>query len=593
MARLLWGYVKELYAFAGWKLVLDMVLVIILGLFESVSIVMLLPLLAFAGVSPGTQTDGGWMGQMVEQVFHAAGLTVSLPLVLAVFTGVIAAQGWLQRYEGILSTTINESFDRFLSTRLYREMTYADWAFFLSRKKADIGYVVLTELRRVSTGTFFLLRVAGNVLFVTIQVGLAFLLAPYLTLVVLAAGAVLFCFMQRFVKEARRKGALLARMAGAVFAEVNENLNGIKEVKSYGAEQLQVKTYENHRCKVEQVYIDFAKVQSKAGLYYKLGAALFISVFYYTAVQVFQVNAQNLILLVVIFSRLWPQFSTFQGNLQSIAMLLPAFVAVNDLRQQCATEREPLIGMINSPLRLVSGIRLAKVSFRYDTSQERYAVRQLTSFIPSGRTTAIVGVSGSGKSTLADLVLGLIRPEQGEVLIDGVGLKGDNMYTWRRSIGYVPQDAFLFNASIRDNLSWACPGASDREIWEALEQAAIASFVRGLPEKLETVVGDRGIRLSGGERQRLVLARALLRKPTLLVLDEATSSLDTENEKRIQQAIDGLRGQLTILIIAHRLSTIKNADQILVLEKGRLVEQGSYQSFLADHSSRFYQLACL
>lgn len=231
------------------------------------------------------------------------------------------------------------------------------------------------------------------------------------------------------------------------------------------------------------------------------------------------------------------------------------------------------------------------VSFYYDSTRANYAVEEANFFLPAGTTTAFVGVSGSGKSTLVDLLMGLITPKRGYILIDGEPLL-ENLRPWRNSIGYVPQDAFLFNASIRENLLWACPDASEEGMWEALRLAAVYSFVISLPDGLDTVVGDRGVRLSGGERQRIVLARALLRKPSVLILDEATSSLDSENEKRIQQAIESLQGKLTIVIIAHRISTIRNADRILVLEQGRVVEQGNYQSLMKNRDSRFYDLAC-
>lgn len=149
------------------------------------------------------------------------------------------------------------------------------------------------------------------------------------------------------------------------------------------------------------------------------------------------------------------------------------------------------------------------------------------------------------------------------------------------------------NATIRENLLWACPDATEEGMWEALRLASIESFVKSLPDGLDTVVGDRGVRLSGGERQRVALARALLRKPSVLILDEATSSLDTENEKRIQQAIESLQGKLTMVVIAHRISTIRNAESILVLEQGRIVERGNYQSLMRKKDSRFYALACL
>ena len=170
-----------------------------------------------------------------------------------------------------------------------------------------------------------------------------------------------------------------------------------------------------------------------------------------------------------------------------------------------------------------------------------YALENINIQIPANHMTAIVGPSGAGKSTLIDLLMGLNQPEKGEVLIDGIPLTNDNLLSLRRSISYVPQDPFLFNATVRENLLMIEPNASEEQIWEALEFSSAAEFVKKLPQGLDTLIGDRGIRLSGGERQRIVLARAILRKPSILVLDEATSALDTENERKIQEAIESLK----------------------------------------------------
>ncbi|MHC1727795.1 MAG: ABC transporter ATP-binding protein [Syntrophobacteraceae bacterium] len=200
----------------------------------------------------------------------------------------------------------------------------------------------------------------------------------------------------------------------------------------------------------------------------------------------------------------------------------------------------------------------------------------------------MVGQSGSGKTTVADLIMGLSEPSEGTIFIDEKPLAGDLVYNWRSSIGYVPQETFLFHDTIRRNLSLVRPEATEEELWEALRLAAADTFVSALPEGLDTVVGDRGIRLSGGERQRIALARALLRKPTVLILDEATSSLDMENEQRVLEAIEGLHGELTMVVIAHRLSTIRKADNIVVMEKGRIVETGTWASLSKKGGSRFW-----
>src|SRR6185503_11843430 len=179
-----------------------------------------------------------------------------------------------------------------------------------------------------------------------------------------------------------------------------------------------------------------------------------------------------------------------------------------------------------------------------------------------------------------------IAPDRGRVLVDDMPLTAERMRGWRDRIGYVAQDTFLFHDTILANLLWACPNASKEEMLLALRLAAADGFVSALPRGIETVVGDRGVRLSGGERQRLALARALLRKPSLLILDEATSALDSENERRIQSAIEELHGDMTILIITHRLSTIRGADTIYLVENGSVAEFGTWDELLAKENGR-------
>jgi ATP-binding cassette subfamily C protein len=196
--------------------------------------------------------------------------------------------------------------------------------------------------------------------------------------------------------------------------------------------------------------------------------------------------------------------------------------------------------------------------------------------VPARATTALVGPSGAGKTTIADLAVGLLVPTSGRVLIDGAALAGDLIPRWREEVAMVPQDVFLFHESIRANLLWAQPGANEGDLWRALALASAETLVRRLPDGLDTVVGDRGERLSGGERQRIALARALLREPTLLVLDEATSSLDAGNETAILDALAMLHGSMTILVIAHQRSSLRDADQVITVADGRVVPAGRH-----------------
>ena len=260
-----------------------------------------------------------------------------------------------------------------------------------------------------------------------------------------------------------------------------------------------------------------------------------------------------------------------QGNL-SISNFLPSYEQLVALRKRAAE-----FGEVEGPRvfgRLERGIELKDVDFTYPGRFQ--TLTKLNLSIRKGQLTALVGESGSGKSTVIDLVLGLQVPGRGQVLIDGVPLSDWRQNSFRERVGYVPQDPLLFHASIRDNLLWSFEGADKSDLWEVLRLANAENFVEELPHGIDTVVGDRGVRLSGGQRQRIALARALLRKPELLILDEATSALDSESERLIQQSIERVAHDTTILVVAHRLSTVAKADQVYVMRQGRVVEEGSF-----------------
>lgn len=256
----------------------------------------------------------------------------------------------------------------------------------------------------------------------------------------------------------------------------------------------------------------------------------------------------------------------------SIANFLPSYEQLVRLRSEAGRLQE--VPGDKEFAGLMTGVELKSVDFTYPGRSE--TLRGVNLSIRKGRTTALVGESGTGKSTITDLVLGLQVPERGDVLLDGVPLSQWKQNSFRARVGYVPQDPLLFHASVRDNLLWSHPEATEADLWEACRLANAETFVRELPFGLDSIVGDRGVRLSGGQRQRIALARALLRKPELLILDEATSALDSESERLIQASVDALAGHATILVIAHRLSTIASADQVYVLRKGGVVEEGSY-----------------
>ena len=308
----------------------------------------------------------------------------------------------------------------------------------------------------------------------------------------------------------------------------------------------------------------------------------------WTAVEGLGLPGTAAVLLIFLFSRLVPRLQNLQQLGQMLRHDLPAYAHVRSRIEALEAEREALSGAAGVHA-LGEGIRFEGVSFAYPAAG-REALSGLDLHVEARRTTALVGPSGSGKTTVADLVMGLVTPLAGRIVVDGRPLEESWLRGWREGIGYVAQDTVLFHDTVRANLLWARPDASEEEVWEALRASAADGFVQALPRGLETTLGDRGVRLSGGERQRLALARALLRRPALLILDEATSALDTENERRIRDAIAELHGKTTILLITHRLSSVQDADTIHVLEAGRLVESGDWASLLEKPGGRFRAL---
>ena len=584
-------FVRDLYHLSRVKFIIDILLMVALGTLEGIGVLMIIPLLMAADIIPGMQ-PGGAAALGLEQFFQSTGIRMSLPFVLVVYTAVIFGQSWLQRRQVLLNFEIQQKFGVSLSIRLFRAIAYAKWQMVVSKTKSDLTNVLLNELIHIYSGINLLLQMVASILLTIIQVMIAFVIAPDLTCSVLVGIFILFMLLRKFFKESRRLGQDTLDLNRGLFQDLTQHFDGLKDVKGNGIESAQIHSFIKTRNMMMKNLIALTKLQTRSDMLNKAGAAVFISIFLFAAIEVFKLKPQQLILVSVITARLWPRLSSLQMGFLNIQTLLPSFRAAKELEEQCLDAQEDWTeDGAYSRLELKHGVEFRNVSFCYEAARIHYAVVNANFVLPVKTTTAFVGVSGSGKSTLVDLLTGLLTPVKGDILVDGDSLS-EHVRPWRNSIGYVPQDPFLLNASIKNNLLWVCPNALEKEIWEALRLAAIDTFVMNLPKGLDTVIGDRGVRISGGERQRLVLARALLRKPSVLILDEATSSLDSENEKRIQKAIENLQGKLTIVVIAHRLSTIRNADQIIVMEQGRILEQGNYRSLMRNRASRFYSLAC-
>jgi ATP-binding cassette subfamily C protein len=471
-----------------------------------------------------------------------------------------------------------------------RAIVNTDWLTFLGTRYSAFTHALTSEVDRVGHATALLLQMVTNAILVSVYVLFALRISAVMTITFFTAGLILALLLRRRTRKSRGIGEEISAADGSLYSATIEHLGGMKTVKSYGVEERNAQMFSKLSEQVARVYTKSINNYAGTAFFFTVGSAVVLSSMLYVASEFLQTTVAGLLLLLFLFNRMLPLFNGVQRSYQQYLNELPAFARVMELQDRCEAAAEPEFTAFRA-LEFQEIIRFEEVHFSYGGEGAVAAVQGLDLTIEAGKTTAIVGPSGAGKSTIADLVMGSIQPYRGHVLVDGKALGPELLRSWREQIGYVAQETFLFNDTVRTNLLWARLEAGEEQIWQALELAAAGGFVFELPEGLDTILGDRGVRLSGGERQRLALARALLREPSLLILDEATSALDSENERRIQKAIEGLHGRMTILVITHPLSTIRGADIIYVLERGRLVESGSWEVLVSNGNGRFSALA--
>jgi ATP-binding cassette, subfamily C, bacterial len=459
----------------------------------------------------------------------------------------------------------------------------------MRRRLSDILEVLTSQIDRIGNGTHFFLRLPALIMLGAVQLAIALILSPLLTLGILCWGGLLMLLFHRRFGSRYDEGVSLVAAHRAAFAEISDFLHALKLAKSHNAEPRHIAAFETESAHQTGKAIAFERSAITMRTTTQITAAITLGAFVYLAVAYAHLAMPAVIVMVIIFARLAPLISELQQGWQIISHTLPIYESVVELRDRSMAAAEPISSEAGR-VELRREIRLSGVDFRYGEAHGSVTLESLELAIPAGSTVAIVGSTGAGKTTLADLLLSLVVPDAGTISVDGIPLTELAHASWRRSVGYVPQDNFLFNDTIRANLLWAYPRASEEDIRWALSIAAADAFVSALPQGLETLIGERGVRISGGERQRLGLARALLCHPTLLILDEATSALDNQTERAVQLAIERLHGSMTIVIIAHRLSTIRGADRILVLERGRLVQQGTWETLARDLKGPFARL---
>ena len=582
------AYLTMLVRVSRWHLISVLIVTVLFSLTEGIGLALLLPTLQVAGFNLAGQGEAGRYAALVSKAFVAVGLHPSLILLLGVFVILVGARTVLGQIQGVWTYAVQQEVEHHLRRRLYRAIADANWLFVCRSRTSDFTHALTSEVSRIGYATNLALVFISEVAIGILYMAIAFALSAGMTALVLISGALLaFAFRGR-THAIEHQGEEVSTTNKSLYAATIEHLQSLKAAKTYGAEARNFSIFSDLSADVARTNVDSTRQQAIAATWFELGSVVILAVVIFASIQILAVPPASILILLLLFARVMPRIMSGQYHYRAFVNALPSFANLLNIETRCAAAAEPAMHP-HDRLLLTRELAAEGISFTYGEGRAP-AVRDLNLVIPAGKIVALVGPSGAGKSTIADILMGLVAPDSGTLRLDGRPLGPEDMRGWRDQIGFVAPDTFLFHDTIRANLKWARPDASEDEMLAALRQASAFDFVAGLSGGLDTIVGDRGMLLSQGECQRLALARAFLRHPAMLILDEATNSLDSENEGRVLDAIETRRGELTVVLIAHRLSTIRWADLIYVVEAGKVVESGDWSSLSALRDGRFRAL---
>ena len=467
----------------------------------------------------------------------------------------------------------------YLRSGIFRQFLRVDYSFLANNDSGKLMNTLASETWRATQALEIVVNLIICVATIMVFSSLLLMISWKLTLVVVIGLSLISISVQSVTKKTKKLGKK-AVVANKTFASLMwEGFGGMRVIRTFGREDYEQKRFDRASFKILD---SFFKLDLLTGIVNPLSeilsAALLLGIM---AVSLRQnsTNLPSLLTFILILYRLQPKVKQLDRSRVSLASLAGSMEDVASLLNQQDKPYMPSGGKIC--LGLQRKISLKSVSFAYADSQQP-AVRNISLDIFKGKTTALVGSSGAGKSTLIDLIYRLYDVTEGKIYVDGFPLQEFDLNSWRSNLAIVSQDVYLFGTTIRDNIAYGKLEATDAEIIAAAKLAHAHGFILEFPNGYDTKIGDRGMRLSGGQRQRIALARAIVRQPAILILDEATNALDSISEHLIQQALETLGQNCTIIAIAHRLSTIEQADQIVVLDRGEIVEQGSFGELIAQ-----------
>ncbi len=553
-------------------------------LLEGIGINAVIPLISFFTGGGGAATD--FITTTIQGFFAFLHLPFSFRYLLIFIFCLFIVRTISIVVFGYIRGWIGADFLSKESEDVLRRTLLSSWPFSLKQKLGTLHNTLVRDVQQtgnlLGSVTQTIQSFSGFLMYLLVAINIS----PVMTFYTIGGGAVLLVALRPLVRRARRIGAQTAGVEKQFAQFLTEHIIGMKSIKAAGAERAAITSGTKHIRLLRHLSIRQSLVSTMSSSFFQPFALVLVVLLFLLTYHAPNFNIISFAASLYLIQKIFTYLESGQNAMQSVSGLIPYVKNIEMFKHNLDVHRESARG--DAPFVLNKEVAFKDVSFSYDEGKN--VLDGVTFFVRTGETVGLIGPSGAGKTSIADILLRLFKPNTGALLLDGVPSENISLEEWRTHIGYVSQDVFLLNDTIEENIRFYNQALTKEDIEEAAKQANIHDFIRGLPEGFQTTTGDRGVMLSGGQRQRIALARALAGSPTLFILDEATSALDHESEKLIHESIRALRGKVTVFIIAHRPSTVAEADTILVLNHGHIVERGSPEELLKNTNSYFHKM---
>jgi ATP-binding cassette, subfamily C, bacterial len=544
-----------------WKLILIFVLTLVTGLGAGFSIVLLIPLLQLLDVGGKEQIDG--VASFFREMADYAGIGLTLESVLLVYLVLLTLMPLLNYWKSLIDAKYQQTFIYKIRRRLFRKIILAEWPLLNQKSKNNHLQVLTEEVPNLANYYYFYLHMLMTIIMMVSYVAWAMIISVKITLFIILAGGFLFLLLRSFLFKAFHLGKGFIESYSQLLKYIDEFWQTVKIAKVHNSEDFYYKKFDEATTSLLGLEYQIQKNRALPQLIYRVASVFMLVPVVYIGFSAGNVPLTSFFILILLFSRIFPQLTTLNSSINFIITALPSVKMVMRLDEEFK-DTSFSSSKIQAMLPVENEILIEDLVFSYPGGEKLF--NDFTERIPSKKITGIVGESGRGKTTLIDLIAGLQQPKSGIIYVDGKKLDNTLLPAWRKSIGYLPQDSFFIEGTLRDNLIWdSRQTITDEKIWKVLSMVNADHLVKRYQKELDEYIVNYQFNYSGGERQRLALARVLLREPYLLLLDEATSSLDSDNEQQIMEVIVQLKQQVTVLFVTHRTSLLPYFDKTIQL----------------------------